>query len=165
MKYDASVVQPYIRKKKYGLLQAFEHVGGVMALVCGVSVIFVVQLIWNLLSLMTALVKQESNDTSAIPQIETRDESNFFKRKLHRFKKDLVDFLKMSSIHGCHNLSGGFLTKVFWFVVISVAAAACAYFVSDFVSTIDVNQINVELDETASSSFEVFLISFPNSKF
>lgn len=95
------------------------------------------------------------NLTQNIPMIFTK-----FSTKLHHLKKDLSDFIKMSSIHGVNNLSRGFEAKIFWSAVIVVAASACVVFVRQLSNFHDQNQVFMRIEDKIWSDTEVFMEMF-----
>lgn len=141
-------------KKKFGILDGIGYVGGLLALMSGISLVSIIQLIWNFLGFFTAWRKNDKNETTTIPRA-TDSRFRCFTIKLYHLKKDLKDFIKMSSVHGMRNLTGSVGQKFFWLITISGSTAACVLFAQDLFKNFNQNQVTIEIEESSLSAHEV----------
>lgn len=145
-----------IKKKAFGVIDAVTDFGGLLVLFSGTSIISMIQLLVNILhSVITwrkngdnALAK---NKNSNIPRIFTK-----FSSKLRHLKRDVKDFIKMSSIHGVSNFSRGFTSKIFWSAVIVLAASTFVTFVHELSNGLDGNRVFMRVDDKIWTDNEVF---------
>lgn len=135
----------------FGILDGIKFVGGLMALVSGISVISVIQLVSN----SFCWFKNDKN-TSSIPRAEMQNRFACFTFKLYHLRKDLQDFVRMSSIHGVRQLKGTKGKKFFWLTVISVLTAVCVYFVRELLEAFPQNRVVIEIVERSPSENEVY---------
>lgn len=149
-----------IRKEAFGVLEAVSSFGSLLAFFGGISFVSMVQLAaeaFHWLMRRMRFGNSAKNVAHKIPEITTK-----FSSMLRQLKKDLGDFVKMSSIHGVRNLSRGFGSKIFWSTVITIATSACIFFVRELFDTFDQNRISIRIDSKTWSSSEVsenYLIS------
>lgn len=125
-----------------------------MALVSGVSVISVIQLVSNSFCFFISWFKNDKN-ISNIPRAEMQNRFACFTFKLYHLRKDLQDFVRMSSIHGVRQLKGTKGKKFFWLTVISVSTAVCVYFVRELLEAFPQNRVVIEIVERSPSENEV----------
>lgn len=119
----------------------------------GMSVFSIVQLLSCLLRVLIPL--NNNSEIKVIPSLGTRNVFHALSDKLYHLKKDFIDFVRMSSIHGVRNLTGSFRENIFWLAVISVATVSCVHFVGDLFKGSSLNEVVIELDDEVWSVDEV----------
>lgn len=148
-----------IRKKAFGFLDAFTNIGGLLALFGGISVISMIQLLVNVCQCVYAWRRRGGNATTEEPSGRIPSLFTNFSRKLHHLKKDLKDFIGMTSIHGVRNLSKSFGGRIFWSAVIVAATSGCVIIIQEWFDIFDRNRVFIEIDEKTWSDNEVFVRS------
>lgn len=148
-----------IRKKTFGFLDAFTNIGGLLALFGGISVISLIQLLVNVCQCVVAWRRRGGNATTDEPSHRIPNIFTNFSSKLHHLRKDLKDFIGMTSIHGVRNLSKSFGAKIFWSAVIVAATSACVFVTQEWFGFFDRNRVFIEIDERTWSDNEVFVTS------
>lgn len=128
-----------------------------MALTGGVSVLSLMEL---LLTFLRALLRLKSNSTKEVSNIEPKNVFFVFSGNLYHLKNDFKDFIKMSSIHGVHNLMGSFKEKLFWLTIISISTASCVHFIRELIEAFPQGQVGLELDDKLWNVNEVFCCYF-----
>lgn len=146
-----------IKRRTVGFIYAITNLGGLLMLFSGISIISMIQLLVNVLHFLISWKKKgirNSVETRShnIPRIFTK-----FSTRFHHLKRDVKDFIRMSSIHGVNNLSKGFGSKVFWSAVIVLAASTFVTFVRDLSKGFDQNRIFIRTDDEMWTDKEVFV--------
>lgn len=67
--------------------------------------------------------------------------------RFHHLTRDLIDFLKMSSIHGVHYLTKTTEKKVFWSIVIVISASLGVHYVGDLMETLSNDPVVLEISD------------------
>lgn len=143
-----------VLKRVFGASQAIMYIGNILLLAGGISLLSLVQLLLDFLRFLILSKKSEKN-IREIPSLATHSRFHIWTEKVYHLKKDLVEFLKLSSIHGLHKLTGGVREKILWFLIISVAVAACCQSVLGLFRKNPQNQVGLELDDQTWSATEV----------
>lgn len=146
-------------KKAFGWSQTVCYLGSFLVFSAGISTFSLIQVFLNFLKLLVP----PKNHRNAIPEIRNLGTKNTFhvlSEKLYHLKKDLADFIKMSSIHGVRNLAGGVGEKIFWLASIAVTSTVLAHCVSDLLEIFPQNTVIFEYDDKLYNVNEVFQLLF-----
>lgn len=149
-------VTKYIARKRFSSSQAVVYFGSFLALFGGISLLSLMQLLLILAGAFVSL-KKADNENAEIPSLETRNVFHVLTDKLYHVKKDISEYVKMSSISGVRNLAGSFREKIFWLAIISTAAAMCVHFVRDSFAIFNQKEVFLEYDYKTWSVNEVLL--------
>lgn len=118
----------------------------------------IVQLSLNLLRL--EFFSKNKTKARAIPNVLSENYFHVLSGKLYHLKKDMNDFIRISSIHGIRNLQGGFKEKIFWLAAIVAATASFVYYSRYFFEALSQNEVAMQFDSEPWNSEEVFTFMF-----
>lgn len=141
-------------KKLFGVFSAISYLGSFLALAGGLSLFSFLQCLLNFMRLVIPSMDTDI-EIREIPALETKTKLRTLLEKLSHLKEHVEEFVKMSSIHGVHSLTGGFRGKFFWLAVISIATFGCAYFVKKSLELFSQNEVITEYEDKSWSVQEV----------
>lgn len=150
-------------EKVFGFSQALSYLGAFLALFSGISVFTFVHLLLRFSCFL--IPAKKSIENRAIPDLETRGYRLFhsLSDKLYHLKKDLKDFVRLSSIQGVRHVAGDARESFFWLAILAVATGSCVHFVRDLFQKFNQNEVAIEFDSKTSSVHEVFYDFFLRS--
>lgn len=137
------------------------YLGSFLVFSGGISMISIVQILLNILKTMIRSEKNR-NTMPKIRKIGTKNVFDVLSEKMYHLRTDLTDFVKMSSIHGVHKLTGGVKVKIFWLIAIAVASMGFSHHLRNLFEIIPRNTVSYDLDDEMRSVNEVDSFIFNN---
>lgn len=148
-------------KDAFGWSLKISYLGSFLVFSGGISLISIVQILLNILKIMIRSEKNR-NMMPKIRKIGTKNVFDVLSEKMYHLRKDLTDFVKMSSIHGVHKLTGNFMKKIFWLAAIAVASIGVSHYLRNLFEIIPRNTVSYDLDDKMRSVNEVDSFIFNN---
>lgn len=132
---------PFLKKQDNPYFVA--NFGCLLMFAGGISVISLIEL----LLLLVQCLKTCNGAIGRIQAIFNCPRCNVDSSQFHHLARDLIDFLKMTSIHGVHYLTKTTEKKVFWSIVIVISASLGVYYVRDLIKTFSNDPVVLEISD------------------